>query len=163
MEPPSESTRIWNQLGFLSRRASPWGYTQAFGTLMIGPQGVVSSKLIGPKLLSLLPTGTSTPMLVFGMQENPHAVQILLPLLHLALMHGYHKSWIQLLRRGWTGCRRITWFTITAPIRRDFLKAFLLNAHTPRTALGSPNTHNNCYKNHLFIYFFNKSLCSFTM
>jgi len=62
---------------------------------MIGPQGVDASKPIGPKLLSLHPTETSTLTLVFGTEENPHANQI-----HHPLMHGYHKSWIPLLSKG---------------------------------------------------------------
>lgn len=95
---------------------------------MIGPQGVDSLKQIGPKLLSLLLIETSMQiMLVFGIVENHHAhhQNPLLP-----LHHGYHKSWIQLVNRGWGGCRRTTWFIITVQIRRDFHKVFHWNALT---------------------------------
>ena len=66
---------------------------------MIGPRGVGSLRQIGPKLLSLLLTGTSMPMLVSGAVENPHANRTHLPLA-LAATHGNHKSWIQRVSRG---------------------------------------------------------------
>ncbi|KAK7822006.1 hypothetical protein CFP56_037072 [Quercus suber] len=57
-----------------------------------------SSRQIGHKLLSLLSIETSMQMLVFGPLGDLLAVQTL-PLLHLAVMLGSHKNWIQQVSR----------------------------------------------------------------
>ena len=74
---------------------------------MTGQQGVDLLRQIGHKLLSLLCIGTSMQMLVFGPLGHPPVVQTL-PLLHPAIMLGYHNSWIQQVNRDCNGRRRTT-------------------------------------------------------
>ena len=131
---PLESSRTWSQMVFHSQRINRWGYTLASGMLMIGPQGVDSSRQIGHKLLSLLPIETSTQMLVYGPLGHPPAVQTL-PLLLLAIMLGSHKSWIQRVSRDCSGRKRTIWYTTIAQTQRGFPKAFLQNVPHPRQKL----------------------------
>ena len=114
-----ESSKTWNQRVSLTLRTSQWEFTQAFGMLMIGPQGVVWSRQIGVRLLSLPPMGTSKPRLVFG-----PLVHLLVVPIPYRLIHGSTKSWILLVKKIWNGYKKITWFITTVPMLRGFPKAF---------------------------------------
>ena len=124
---PLESSRTQSQLGFHSQRTSQWGYTQVFGMLMIGQQGVDLSRQTGAKHPSLLHTETSKLMLAHGLLEHLLVVQLLLHLPPI-VVYGFHNSWIVQVKRGWNGCRRTTWYIITAQTLRGFPRASLLNA-----------------------------------
>ena len=116
------SSRTWNRREFRIRRTRRWEYTRVCGMQMTGPQEVVWWRQIGAKRHSLPLTEISEPMHVFGRLELRLVVRI----------HGCLKSWIQQEKRSWNGCRRTTWSTITAQIRRGSHKAFLKNARLPK-------------------------------
>ena len=121
-----ESSRTWSLLAFLTRRTSQWGCTLAYGTLMIGPQEEGLWRRTGLKHLSLLPSRASMPMLVFGLM-----VCLLVAHPTLPVMHGSPKSSILGAKRGWHGCRRITWSTIIVRTQSDSLRASRSNALLP--------------------------------
>ena len=118
MEVQLGSSRTWSQRVFHSPRTRQWGYTQAYGMLMTGQQEVALWRLIGAKLHSQHHIGTSMPMPV-SILEHHLALPTLPP-----PMPGSTNSWIQQAKTDWVGCRRITWFTITALTPIDFHKAF---------------------------------------
>lgn len=123
MAHPLESSRTWSQLVFHTQRTSPWGYIQASGTLMTGPLEEVWSRQIGPKLPLLLHTGISMLiMLAFG------GLRVLLLAVQIQTQRALscsHNNWTPQAKRGFNGCKRITWFIITAQTQSDSRKAFL--------------------------------------
>lgn len=124
MERPLENTRIVNQWEFHIPRTNQWGYTQVFGMQMIGLQEEDLSRLIGAKHPLVRLIETSMPMLVFPTLHHHHHLPAILILLLQPAVHGWMKSWITQAKRGSNGCRRITWFIITALILSDFHKDF---------------------------------------
>lgn len=96
---------------------------------MTGQQEAALWRLTGHKLLSLPPTGTSTPMLVFGQLENRAATRRVLPP-PLGTPRGRSKGWTPPAETDSGGCIRSTWFTITALTSNASLKASLRNAST---------------------------------
>ena len=103
-----------NQWEFPSQRTSPWGYTQASGTRMTGPQEEGWWKLTGPRHPSQHTTGTSEP--------TPRPPQV-----HSLTVPSRPKNSIPTAEEGWDGFRRTSWFTTTALISNAFLKVSLLS------------------------------------
>lgn len=120
---PLESLRIWNQTASPSQKVSLCRYTQASGTLMIGPRGVGLSRRIGAKPLLRPLTEISRQKHAYGPQEHP-----LVPQRTTAV--GLPNRSTLRASKGWNGPRRTTWFTTIARILSASLKDFLLSAHS---------------------------------
>ena len=120
---PLESSRTQSQLGFHFQRTRQWGYTLVSGMLMTGQQEVDLSRQTGARHPLLLPTETSKLMLAYGLLE--HLLVVHLPPI---VVPGFHNSWTLQIKTGWNGCRRTTWYIITAETLRGFPRASLQNA-----------------------------------
>ena len=145
MAPPSDSSRTWSPKVLHTQRTSPWGYTPVSGMLMTGQQEAGLWRQTGAKHHSLPPTGTSMLMLVCGLLDHLLAAKI--PVL-LPPTLGSTRSWTLQAKRSSSGCRRTTWFTITAQTQSVSHRAFLLNAlpqTTPRKSTAHVAIHTHYF------------------
>lgn len=146
MEDQLGNSRTWRVWEFPTQRTSQWDYIPVYGTLMTGQREEDLWRQIGVKLHSLLLSETSELMVVFGPMESLLASPTL-----LIIMLGYLNSLIPQTRKGWDGCRRITWFTTTAMTLSDSLRVSLWNAlSAPSHKMNS--THFLTYACILFLY-----------
>lgn len=152
------NSRTWRVRVFPTQRTNRWDYIQVYGMLMTGQQEEDLWRQIGAKLRSLLLSGTSEPMGVFG----PMGFLLAASPTTLLIMLGYPNSWILQTRRGLNGCRRITWFTITALTLSDSLRVSLWNAlSAPRHKRNT--THSVTYVCILFFFSFLMSIPSYRL
>lgn len=123
-----ESSRTWSRLELRSRRIRRWGCNRVCGTPMTGQPEVGWWRPIGPTHRSPRLTGISTKTRAFGCRDSllVGRVRRRPP----TTSRGSRRSWIPTARENWTGSRRTTWSTTTAPMRSDFLRGCLRNVMT---------------------------------
>ena len=150
-----ESLKTPSRSVFYFQRASRWGCTQVYGTQTIGQLEAVWLKQIGPRLHSLLLTGTLRLMVVLIPTEDRLVPQRNQPLI------GTLKKWIRLAKLDSDGFRRITWSIITVRILRGFRRESLGNVQQDHRSFKRDHIHLIYLSSSAFFRFICKALCFF--